>query len=49
VITAFRGAGSGPVGPMRFAGSDLSSEWTGYMDGSSESGVAAAEEALGEL
>jgi monoamine oxidase len=49
VITAFRGAGSGRVGPMRFAGSDLSSEWTGYMEGALRSGVAAAEAALGEL
>jgi len=49
VITAFRGAGSGPVGPMRFAGSDLSSAWTGYMEEALRSGVAAAEEALGEL
>ncbi len=49
VITAFRGAGTGPVGPMRFAGSDLSSEWTGYMEGALRSGVAAAEEALEEL
>ena len=46
---AFRGAGSGPVGPMRFAGSDLSSEWTGYMEGALRSGIAAAEEALEEL
>ena len=34
---------------MRFAGSDLSSAWTGYMEGALRSGVAAAEEALEEL
>ena len=34
---------------MHFAGADLAAEWTGYMDGAIRSGVAAAEEALGEL
>ena len=49
VLTALRGAGDEPVGPIHFAGSDRSATWPGYMDGAIGSGLAAAKLVLASL
>src|SRR4029077_6358411 len=49
VLTALGSASSGPVGPVHFAGSDYSAQWTGYMDGAIRSGETAARAVLAEL
>lgn len=49
VLTALRGAGDDPVGPIHFAGADRSASWPGYMDGAIGSGLAVARRVLDSL
>ena len=49
VLTSFRDTPLRPLGPLHFAGADLSPLWPGYMDGAIRSGERAAHETLERL
>ena len=49
VLTTFHDALSEPVGPLYYASSDASPEWSGYMDGAIRSGEHAAAAVLASL
>jgi monoamine oxidase len=49
VLTSLHNPLDDPVGPVYFAGADLSAEWPGYMDGAIRSGEAAASAVLARL
>ena len=49
VLTSLRDAAATPIGPLHFAGADISPQWPGYMDGAIRSGERAAREVLAGL
>ncbi|XP_072349429.1 amine oxidase [flavin-containing] B-like isoform X2 [Scyliorhinus torazame] len=49
VLTSFGEALRQPVGRIHFAGTELASEWAGYMDGAVQAGERAAHEVLHRL
>lgn len=49
VLTSFRDVADRPLGPLHFAGADLSPLWPGYMDGAIRSGERAAHQTLALL
>ncbi|XP_072423830.1 amine oxidase [flavin-containing] B-like, partial [Chiloscyllium punctatum] len=49
VLTSFGEALRQPVGRIHFAGTELASQWPGYMDGAVQSGERAAREVLRQL
>ncbi|XP_038642899.1 amine oxidase [flavin-containing] A-like isoform X1 [Scyliorhinus canicula] len=49
VLTSFGEALLQPVGRIHFAGTELATEWTGYMDGAVQAGERAAREVLHRL